>query len=123
VSFLSFMLIGGAIAVLVVTVALMVTRKQPYDCPPDKRILATVPRHSQAGPMLVILEAKGIDTEIVEEPAKALWRRGLLGGTRHFYREPPGPWHVVVPADRLSEAQHLVSAQPPYGASSLDMHA
>jgi len=102
-----------AIVVLVLVVA-MLTRKQPYECPPDKSVVATVKRHSDAGSMLVLLEAAGIDTQVVEEPAKSLWRRlPFLFYTVYRAHEPPGPWYVVVPSARLSEAQRLLpSARP-----------
>ena len=102
----------GLVAVLVfVLVLALLTRKPPYECPADKSIVATVKRHSDAAPMFVVLEAAGIDTQIVEEPAKSLWRRlPFLLYTVYRAHEPPGPWHVVVPSPRLAEAQQLLSA-------------
>jgi hypothetical protein len=48
-----------AIGVLVVAVGLL-TRKPPYECPPGQSIVATVRRHGDAAPRLVVLEAAGI---------------------------------------------------------------
>jgi hypothetical protein len=92
-----------------VLVLALLSRKPPYECPPGKSIAATVKRHSDAGPILVTLEAAGIDTQVAEETAKSLWRR-LPFLLYNVYRphEPPGPWHVVVPSERLVEAQRLL---------------
>jgi hypothetical protein len=108
-----FLLVGAVVTAVVVVVALLFTRKDPFECPAGKSVVATVRRHGYAGPMRVTLEAAGIDTEVLEEPAKSVWRRAFLGGTRHFFRDPPGPWYVVVPADRLVEALQLLSGQSP----------
>jgi hypothetical protein len=95
-----------AIAVFVVVLDVL-TRKRPYACPPGRSIATTVQRHVDAGPMLMALDAAGIDTQTVEEPAKSLWRR--LPAILYCVHEPPGPWHVVVPTERLDEAQRLLS--------------
>jgi hypothetical protein len=92
-----------------VLVLALLTRRPTYECPPGKSIAATVKRHSDAGPLLVALEAAGIDTQIVDEPAKSLWRRlPFLLVTVYRAHEPPGPWHVIVPSNRLAEAQRLL---------------
>jgi hypothetical protein len=98
-----------AVVLLAVVVGLL-TQKPPYECPANKSIAATVKRHADAGPMLVALEAAGIDTQVVEETAKPLWRRlPFLLYTVYRAHEPPGPWHVVVPASALPEARRLLS--------------
>jgi hypothetical protein len=96
------------VVVLVVVVGLL-TKKPPYECPPGKSIVATVKRHSDSGPMLIILTAAGIDTDVVEETAKPLRRRlPFLFYTVYRPHEPQGPWHVVVPTSALPEAQRLL---------------
>ena len=89
-----------------VLVLALLTRKPPYECPPDKSIAATVKRHTDAAPMLATLEAAGIDTQVAEESAKSLWRRlPFLFYTAYRAWEPPGPWYIVVPSARLADAQ------------------
>lgn len=104
-------LVGSVVLALVVA---LLTREPPYECPPGKSVVATVKRHGDAGPMLVALTTASIDAEIVEEPAKSLWRRlpflffALFFTVDHAH-EPVGPWHVVVPSSCLAEAQLALS--------------
>jgi hypothetical protein len=106
-----WLIIAIAVCLLLAAVVALLTRKAPYDCPPGKAIVATVPRHSDASPLLATLAVNGIDTNVVEEPAKSLRRRlpGLLYAL-HRPAEPGGPWYVVVDAGDLPEAQRLLSA-------------
>jgi hypothetical protein len=100
------------LGILLVSIVIgIVTRKPPYACPPGKTIAATVRRHSEAGPMLVVLSAAGMDAQVVEETAKPLWRR-LPHLLYAWYppHEPQGPWHVVVDEAQLAEAQRLLGA-------------
>jgi hypothetical protein len=106
-----FLLIGAVVAVAVLVVVALITRKEPYECPAGKGVAATVRRHAEAGPMLVTLQAAGIDTEVVEEPRKSIWRLAFQGSTHYAFRDPPGPWHVVVAGDRLAEARQLLSGR------------
>jgi hypothetical protein len=109
-----------AVVVLALVVALL-TRKAPYVCPPGTSILATVKRHSDAGPLFVTLEAAGIDTQIVEEPAKSLWRRlPLLLYRLYPAREPSGPWHIVVSTPDLARAQQVLAQPPAEGSATHD---
>lgn len=101
-----------AIVLLALAVGLL-TRKPPYECPAGKSIAATVKRHRDAGPMLVTLEAARIDSQVVEETAKPLWRRlPFLLYTLYRAHEPQGPWHVVVPTSALPEARRLLGEEP-----------
>ena len=102
--------VAVAVCLLLAVLVGLLTRKAPYRCPSGKAIAATVRQHSDAGPLLVKLETNGIDTQLVEEPAKSLGRR-LPGFLYALYRplEPVGPWYVVVAADDLPEAERLLS--------------
>ena len=105
-----------AVVALVLVVALL-TRKTPYECPTGRSIVATVKRHSDAGPMLVMLEVACIDTQVVEEPAKSLWRRlPFIAYTVYRTHQPPGPWHVLVPSTHLAQAQQLLSTRSEHGS-------
>lgn len=112
------MVLGPIVIVVLVFAVALLTRKPPYQCPPGRSIVATVKRHSDAAPMLVRLEAAGIDTQVVEETAKSLWRRlPFIAYTLYRAHEPPGPWHVVVPSAALIEAQRLLSAHRAHGGA------
>jgi hypothetical protein len=105
-----WLIVAIVVGVLLAVVVALLTRKAPYECPPGQAIVATVRRHSDAGPLLATLTVNGIDTQVVEEPAKSLRRRlpGLLYAL-HRPPEPVGPWYVVVDAGDLPEAQRLLS--------------
>jgi hypothetical protein len=100
------------LAALLVDFALsLMTRKAHYQCPPGRSIALTVKRHHDAAAALVALEAAGIDTEVVEEPAKPLARRMLHHWLGVWHRhEPSGPWHIIVAESALSEAERLLAA-------------
>jgi hypothetical protein len=103
--------VAVAVCLLLAVLVGLLTRKEPYQCPSGRGIAASVRRHNEAGALLVTLEAKGIATQLVEEPAKPLSRR-LPGLLYALYRplEPQGPWYVVVADDDLPEARRLLSA-------------
>ena len=103
------LLLLGGVAFSVAWVLL--TRRPRYECPPDKAVVLTVRRHSDALPALVRLLTAGIDAEVVEETGGSFLRRVayrfFLGGNRD---RVGGPWYVVVSRDAEPAARACLAA-------------
>ncbi len=109
-AWLLLLLLGG-VAFSVAWVLL--TRRPPYECPPDKAIVLTVRRHGDALPALARLLTAGIDAEVVEETGGSFLRRVayrfFLGGYRD---RVGGPWYVVVSREAEPAARACLAAPP-----------
>jgi hypothetical protein len=107
---LLLLLLGG----VVFSVAwVLLTRRPPYECSPDKAIVSTVKRHSDALPVLAGLLAAGIDADVVEETGGSFLRRVAYRFFVGGYRDRVGgPWCVVVSRDAESNAHACLEALP-----------
>ena len=109
-AWLLLLLLGG----ITFSVAwVLLTRRPPYECPPDKAIVLTVRRHGDALPALARLLTAGIDAEVVEETGGSFLRRVayrfFLGGNRD---RVGGPWYVVVSQEAEPAARACLAAPP-----------
>ena len=94
----------------------LLTHRRPYECPPDRIVVATVKRHADALPIFACLLAAGIDANVVEETGKSFARRVTYRFFLPRAGEVTGPWYVVVPRDAQRQARGCLKSS----AESLD---